>query len=91
MIIISMDQEEIEKALTNHVGETMSGLDLSLYKVNIKLTAGRKKNGLRAEIGLVPIENVQAEPATENDAPTPAAEAPEGSAEQVVAPFDFDD
>lgn len=91
MLIISMDQEEIEKALTNHVSETMAGLDLALYDINIKLTAGRKENGLRAEIGLAPLTaEKSAEPAPENDALSPAAEATEDSGEPVVEPFDFD-
>jgi hypothetical protein len=93
MLIISMDQEEIEKALTNHVSETMSGLDLSLYDINIKLVAGRKENGLRAEIGLALLGPGPVIVALENDAgpsQDPAAEAPEQPAEQVVEPFDFD-
>ena len=93
MLIISMDQEEIEKALTNHVSETMSGLDLSLYDINIKLTAGRRGNGLRAEIGLALLGPGPAKSAPENDAKvdTDAAEATEDDAEQVVTPFDFDE
>lgn len=92
-MLISLKQTEIETALKSHVSETMAGLDLSVYDVNIKLIAGRSGNGLRAEIDLVPLGTTAPEvnEATENDAPTPAAEASEESEEQVVELFDFDD
>jgi hypothetical protein len=93
MLKISMDQEEIEKALTSHMGETMSGLDLSTYDINIKLIAGRSGNGLRAEVDLVPL-TAHPPAASENDAVTDtAAEITEDSEEKVVGeePFDFDD
>ena len=93
-MLISLQQHEIEAALLTHIGETAVGLDLSVYDISIKLIAGRSGNGLRAEIDLAPKGTVQ-EPAPENDATSPAAEAPseeEDSAEQVIKSFsDFDD
>lgn len=93
-MLISLQQHEIEQALTNHISETMSGLDLAQYDVSIKLIAGRGGNGLRAEVDLAPLKSVTSEPAApENDATSPAAEAPaqEETVEQVIEPFDFED
>jgi hypothetical protein len=90
-MLISLVQHEIETALTNHISETMSGLDLNDYDVKIKLIAGRRGNGLRAEVDLEPLQSVTAPTAPENDATPPAAEATEETAEQVVTPFDFGD
>lgn len=90
-MLISLQQDEIEVALKNHVSETMAGLDLSVYDVNIKLIAGRSGNGLRAEIDLAPLNPTGSAPTAENDATSPAAEVVEETPEQVVEPFDFDD
>ena len=90
-MLISLQQYEIEVALKNHVSETMAGLDLSVYDVNIKLIAGRGGNGLRAEIGLAPLNPTGPAPPTENDATSPAAVVVEETPELVVDTFDFDD
>ena len=81
MITILMDQNAIEEALTNYT-ESDLGVDLSEKEVSIKLIAGRGENGLRAEVMVVPrdevttessdpepdVEDVEAEPETEEAA-----------------------
>lgn len=96
-MLISLNQVEIETALKNHIGDQAVGLDLSQYDINIKLIAGRSGNGLRAEVGLVPLGTSPAGPApsTENDATPPAAEEETETAteesEKVIEDFDFGD
>jgi len=57
MITILMDQNAIEEALTNYT-ESDLGVDLSEKEVSIKLIAGRGDNGLRAEVMVVPQDEV---------------------------------
>ena len=52
MITILLDQNAIEEALTNYIGETTLGVDLSQKEISIKLIAGRGGNGLRAEVSI---------------------------------------
>jgi len=54
MITILLDQTAIEEALTNYIGETTLGVDLSNKDISIKLIAGRGGNGLRAEVAIAP-------------------------------------
>lgn len=91
MITILLDQNAIEEALTNYIGETTLGVDLSSKEVSIKLTAGRGDNGMRAEVNISPREESANE--SENDAeesPLPAADEVPSAADEpaVVSPFD---
>jgi len=89
MITILLDQAAIEEALTNYIGETTLGVDLSEKEVSIKLTAGRGGNGLRAEVSIYPRDS-DVDDDSENDAeesPLPAAETPTTD-EPAVGPFD---
>lgn len=65
MITILMDQNAIEEALTNYT-ESDLGIDLSEKDVSIKLIAGRGENGLRAEVFIIPRDEV-ASSTPEND------------------------
>lgn len=86
MITIMLDQAAIEDALTRYIGETTLGVDLSGKNVDIKLIAGRKKNGLRAEVSIsAEGETPEPEVVTEStDTPEPDEEV-----EQVVSEPDF--
>lgn len=89
MLTILLDQGAIEEALTNYIGETTLGVDLSSKEVSIKLTAGRGGNGFRAEV-LIASRDSEATEESENDAvesPLPAAEESEAE-EPAVGPFD---
>ena len=71
MIKIMFDQDAIEEALTNYIGEVALGVDLSHKTVEIKFTPGRGKNGLRAEVN---ISDNGAQLDFSSDEPTPAPE-----------------
>jgi hypothetical protein len=95
MITILLDQTAIEEALTNYIGETTLGVDLSQKDISIKLIAGRGENGLRAEVSIAPQgegsdpeADVPFEP--ENDA-APEDAATESEEKVVDAPDFFDD
>lgn len=96
MLTITLDQAALEKAITEYIGATALGIDLSRMNVDINLIAGRGDNGMRAEISLAEGNTQpQAIPAADD---TPAAveppeteEAAEASSEKVVEPFDFGD
>jgi hypothetical protein len=86
MITIMLDQAAIEDALTRYIGETTLGVDLSDKNVDIKLIAGRKKNGLRAEVS-ISAEGETPEPEVVTESPdTPE---PDEEVEQVVSEPDF--
>jgi len=91
MLTILLDQAAIEEALTNYIGETTLGVDLTQKKVSIKLTAGRGGNGLRAEVNIneVPHDafNYDAENDVEESSPLLATDVIEGDT-PVVGPFD---
>lgn len=89
MLTILLDQLAIEEALTNYIGETTLGVDLSQKEVSIKLTAGRGGNGFRAEV-LIASRDSDVEEESENDAeesPLPAADETETD-EPALGPFD---
>lgn len=83
MITILMDQNAIEEALTNYT-ESDLGVDLSEKEVSIKLIAGRGENGLRAEVMVVPRDEVT----TESSDPEPDVEdvEPEVETEEAAVP-----
>jgi len=89
MLTILLDQAAIEEALTNYIGETTLGVDLSKKEVSIKLTAGRSGHGHRAEVTIASCDS-DAEDESEGDAEKsllPAADENEAE-EPVVGPFD---
>lgn len=89
MLTILLDQSAIEEALTNYIGETTLGVDLSQKEVSIKLTAGRGGNGLRAEVSIASrISELRDESENETDeSPLPAADDDEAD-EPAIGPFD---
>lgn len=91
MITIMLDQAAIEEALTNYIGETTLGVDLSEKEITIKLIAGRKENGLRAEVSIAPQSESSdtTDQPSENDADTKPAAAEEVNPEKVVEAPDF--
>ena len=88
MITILMDQNAIEEALTNYT-ESDLGIDLSEKDVSIKLTAGRGENGLRAEVFIVPRDEV-ASSTPENDVEEEESPLPDEDEadEPAIGPFD---
>jgi hypothetical protein len=90
MITILLDQNAIEEALTNYIGETTLGVDLSQKEISIKLIAGRGGNGLRAEVSISDsARNVEDED-DEDELPDLGDElAPESETDvPAVGPFD---
>lgn len=90
MLTILLDQAAIEEALTNYIGETTLGVDLSNKEVSIKLTAGRSDNGHRAEITIAPREVIDV-PVGENDVPDLGAAPDEAVPDEPAigsGPFD---
>lgn len=89
MLTILLDQDAIEEALTNYIGETTLGVDLSQKEVSIKLTAGRGTNGLRAEVSIFPREDEE-DTESENDEETEesSADASPLAPEPAIGPFD---
>ena len=91
MLTILLDQAAIEEALTNYIGETTLGVDLTQKEVSIKLTAGRGGNGLRAEVSIDEIPHDTFDDNAENDAvessPLTATDIIEGD-DPVIGPFD---
>jgi len=89
MLTILLDQNAIEEALTNYIGETTLGVDLSQKEVSIKLTAGRGGNGFRAEV-LIASRELTAEEEAENDTvESPLSVADESEADvPAIGPFD---
>lgn len=73
---MTLDQEEIEKAIDIHVRSLVPGLSTET-KIGISLSATRGPRGFTAEIDLNP---------TVTAIPTPAAPQPEAVAEEVVVP-----
>lgn len=89
MLTILLDQNAIEEALTNYIGETTLGVDLSQKEVSIKLTAGRGGNGFRAEV-LIASRELTAEEEAENDTvESPLSVADDSEADvPAIGPFD---
>jgi len=71
MLTMTMDQEEIENALTESLQAQMPGLDLSERQIVIILKAGRQGNGHTAKLEISPVESPVV--TAENDAVSPAA------------------
>lgn len=86
MLTIGMNQEAIEKALLNYISQDELNVDLSDRDVKIKLVMGRGKNGLRADIFVIPRDETAT--VSEPEADSPTAEAP---TEAVIEPFDFEE
>jgi hypothetical protein len=91
MLTILLDQNAIEEALTNYIGETTLGVDLSQKEVSIKLTAGRKPHGqgLRAEVSITSrISDADDELEDDVELEDSAANEPLLADEPAIGPFD---
>lgn len=94
MITILLDQNAIEEALTDYIGNTTLGVDLSQKEVSIKLIAGRGDNGLRAEVSIASRNSDETvvestpEPDVEDDVSEVLPDVEDSEDEAAVCPFD---
>lgn len=95
MITILLEQDAIEEALKNYIGETTLGVDLNNMTLTMRFIPGRGKNGLRCEARLAKIEDLVEVPSVlgEKDAVLTSAAPPTEENEETddtpaLGPFD---